>query len=428
MLLEMKVLIITVTLISYGLSTIADILVQPGYNKGPTQHSPIHPQSSVKSTQQQRESEFGHTQTQLIPVYTNGYQGGIPYQVEHPLLGYPHYLHYPHYPHYPQYVHAWPRHAPQRHLRVLKIGGHKVVHPSWYVGQPSIPMTVHRRYKKSIEGQSNAQLSRKTIHGSKDSSLVDVPLDTQENENNVFSQQSKNDHASSRGFLDMSVERFMNPENPQNKLKTQNERNTKEYDTLPTNEPSESNGEKTNSLISEELDSPGHKLSSQIPQNEPSLGNFPDPRPSEDQPTQKTTLKPILKNSSQEKPLLGTPLTQDGILKWQYVQHEYPTPSAYNYYYNLPPYENYAPPPVSYLPVYTIRYDPCNDDTSKTYDNQQLGNQELMYQAGAIGTMHYPLNTEYALSPQTYYYLSNYALGYPVISHYTISPYQIPCL
>ncbi|KAK2579871.1 hypothetical protein KPH14_007554 [Odynerus spinipes] len=426
---ELKILVLTTTLISFSLTAIADIIVPPGFSQDRTQHPPLFPQSSIPPIQHQRASEFGPTRAELVPIYANGRQGGAAYQVGHPLLQYPH---YPHYPYYPRYLHVLPRYAPQRHLRVLKIGGHKVYQPSWFVGHHTAPLAVHHRYKKSIDDRSNFGTPRKSASDSTDSSLNELNSNMKEVEDkNIGTGQSKNDHTTMRTFGGLDPTRFMNFQESKAKSSAPNARNTG-VNNKPSIKESESNVEKSSSLEPKRSDSQPIESNLGTTTNDPNLGNFPDPRPDppKHNPSHQKTSKLMNKNApeeamknKEENPTLGSPWTENDIFGTKLVQQGYPTMSSI--YYQHPLYVDYGSPTLGYQPFYIQRYGGCNNGISKAYDGQQSTSQQQIHQAGGIPATDFLPNTGYPFLPPTYNYVSSYILGYPQTSHYVSSPYPI---
>ncbi|KAI4493303.1 hypothetical protein M0802_009471 [Mischocyttarus mexicanus] len=140
---EILILIITLS------STIGNVIVPSEYTEPCVKYHPIDTQFYIIPNQY-RTSEFYYQQPNFYPIYLNDHQINNPQSSNQedsdPLLGSPQDSEIPSQVGYPRHFHA------------LKIGGHKIVKPSYIFNKVgAIPSsTIHRRFKKSIEGQSDS--------------------------------------------------------------------------------------------------------------------------------------------------------------------------------------------------------------------------------------------------------------------------------
>lgn len=311
------------------------------------------------------------------------------------MLHYPHYPRYPHYPgyiHYPQF-HVYPRYAPQRHLRVLKVGGHKVYHPSWLVGQPPVPLAVHHRYKKSVGEEPNSGEHGESVPNSTDSSLNKLTSSTENiQDKNAETRQGNNDRSNAKTNFGLNPRFLMNPERSEPKS-------------------------------SESIKEPGisvEKTSSST--SNPNARNFPDPRP--DPPAHKTSHQKASNLIPKNIPETTTrhheinpahessKMEEDKILGTiHHVQEHSMQPVIPNYYQAMP-CVNVIPPTAQYQQPYT--YEPW-----KPYGDQELWSEQRIDANDATKTTH--------IQPNNFlgdYYMTTCILGYP--NAYYVSSSYLP--
>ncbi|KAL2725552.1 hypothetical protein V1478_008225 [Vespula squamosa] len=384
--------------------TIADIVIPPEYTRPYAQYQPVQRQFLLMP-HQYRTSEISYGQPGFIPMYLNGPQDSDP------IVG------------SPQNNYVLARYAYPKQLHAVKIGGHSIVHPSYFFGKNKLPSIVHRRFKKSVDNeiktdfgktgegvavQSDSSLNSQTISNFDESPSANMKkIEDKTNQANQIHTES----TTSATLFNLNAKKL----NPVFQISLKGQENHK-----PGN--LEESITKLNLPNTQNIVTESSKLENSMDKS--NLRNFPDPRPfrtiltTMTKPTQSDSQKEKVKQNEGRDPIIGSAQTGNSdLLIKDHFRQNYPMWSPISNYYQSPLYSNLVYLANEYQPgVYMVSniMDGCNNELLKTNVDQQSWSQQQIYQDGTNQVTGTISNNGYTYWPQNQQnYLTNYILRYP---------------